>query len=419
MGRVIKLTFWIGVCCVFILCCSAAVVPYIEEDATGKIELTSPYIWKDSSGTEHSFNMNTEGISIKQIRKISDGSIEIYLGGSMVANGIPETLHCVPYPDNADISGTLDESNSIVSDYKIIEAQQGYPPNTSVLRNMEKAIALGAQNKDARFTVVTISGLVPHDRFITINEENDSLRLFSEAHEKEFNAISAVFYRESLPLRRIVTFYEDPNYFSNDGMLHNELVYRGSKTQKGGFNILIWNGADNKRAVYTVRNGHEVSKFIVDWNNVNFFDIPLMNVVWNATQISTVISEYNNIILSSANEASKQYVANATIKSYTSSDIDGRPPLSVAEGLAPTFSPSNATVKKFYFKDTSGIIYQDNFLELDHVRFEVADRVRVSAIKNAGTTSLERANLIIELYRENESLPVQTVQLEIKVKVEP
>lgn len=399
-------------------CRATAILPLLQRDTSDTIELTSDYEWRDDTGRLVLCPVNPEGLGLKLSRKLADGTIELMLGGTLVRNGVPEALHRIPYPQGVPFA-SVPTGNALTTDCVVGEDSREYPPAADELRPLEDSIKLGRVSENSKYTMVTISGMVPHGSYVHVKEENESLRLLTERYLTDFNKTALVYKESAVPMIKDAVYHEDPNFFSDNGLVAPKLIYRGNETQRGGFNLLIWDGADPKRAVYTIQanKGPSITKVIVDWSNVRYVEVPLQKVLWQDTLPKTVTSAYRPIhLVSTAHPAG--YAAEAIIQEYSTADAV-RPNKSVAEGLSPQFMPENAANKNFYFRTVDGHIINRSYYETDHVRFELADRVRVLAIGGAGITSNpERVTICINAPLDAESNQ-GVVEIELSVEVIP
>ncbi|MDR2481492.1 MAG: hypothetical protein LBD07_04260 [Spirochaetaceae bacterium] len=378
-----------------LLTCSDAIIPYAMIGDAGSYDLTSPYELVDTSTSTSPIitvhDVNTGGISIKTVRERSDGSVEILLGGSNVVSGIPAALHnVVPSPTTT--------YNREQTDYPI---SPGFADGTSIVgvaddmasfdHTLEDFISLASVSRNAKYTVVTITGMIEHGKFIEIQEQNESLRLFSNYYVSGYNAATAVFNENRHPMYRDRVYYFDPNYFSAGGYNPpaGRFRPRGNKEQGGGFDVLIWDGANPKRATFSVSydNGRTYKKTIVDWSAVRFAEVPLYGVVWETLDEDGLVvnnrdgDPFANLNIE-VNGPAPNYTATINLNLYPDG-ADTPPPLSVAVGAYPIFTPMNATAKRFYL-ETGGIKYSSS-VDINGIRVELSDRIRVSAIKGASS----------------------------------
>ena len=425
MKKWISLSAAAALCAGMLLGCGEAKLPFMAQDFVMEYDITSPYTfqWR-SSGSEpmigYEIPVNPMGIAIKQVKSFSDGSVAIILGGTSVINGIPDGLRQVYWPYTGvtgDISGSPSPGvTSIKTDYPVTGV--GLPtsgpfmfPFTDV--PIEDMISLKKVNQNAKYTAVTISGMVGHDRFIDVREENESLRLLTQYYIDGYNANSALYNTNRYPMYRGIVYYQDPNFFSNSGFNPiPPVVYRGPQQgQRGGFNVLIWDGANPKQATFNVSydNGRTFKKTTVDWNAVQFKNVALTNVKWVEAPPGIVNSQYALIAVSGT---SSPYAATITLDQYTQ-DHYFPPRTSIAEGGQPQFTPANATVKRFYFTGSGTV--RDGVYYGSGVAAELGDRVRVWAIKGAGTVTGETIDLCIDVVDPSGSPATITLRMTVNV----
>ncbi|MDR2468163.1 MAG: hypothetical protein LBD22_04290 [Spirochaetaceae bacterium] len=397
--------------CIFMLVtggCTISEIPLLSRKADSSVELTAPYEWIDANGYIQRLEVNTGGISIRNARVRSDGALEIMLGGSVAVNGIPQALHEIVWPD-----GVVPLANLKKTDFPVTGTLQTFPPRSQDPRPIEDSISLKTVSENSKYTAVTISGLLTHINFISLREENEALRLYSKNYINGYNSMSALFNPSVIPMIRELVYYQDPNFFSDNGYNPASPIYRGSKAQGGGFTFLIWDGANPKRAVFSISydNRKTFRKAFVDWSNVQFTDVPLQSIEWQNTIRASVNSNYHDITLGGSGPGG--WTGSAIIGQYTSSDLF-QPAASIAEGLSPVFAPSNATNKNFHFEDMAGQILGAVYTGT-YTRIELEDRVRISALRDAGT-GIDTAKLIIAVSGAQGAPPSQ-VTLTITAEV--
>ncbi|MDR0527198.1 MAG: hypothetical protein LBG79_05230 [Spirochaetaceae bacterium] len=436
--------------------CSPAQLPLMSRDVSVDFDLTSPYSYMDGSYPKY-IDVNPPGISIKQTRRLSNGATEITLGGNAVFNGIPAALHEVNYNPTPSTYAYLrtDYPKNILTGGSPIPI----PPLVTTQRPIENSFSLGTVSRNSKYTAVTISGMVQDKNFVDIIEENESLRLFSQYYITSYNRISSHFNPSRTPMLKELVYYNPPNYFSDNGSTPVTLLYRGpnSAVQKGGFNVLIWDGANPKRANYKISydGGKTYSTIIVDWNNVTFAEEQLTNVTWQNTPKYTdddtvntgykVFDSTNCSLPTPSGTLIKVYTLtmNTALSEWYGDDIirqyplpDHPPPDSRIEGLQPLFVPANASNKYFYFTEDDATqtgydpaadgfpglgpfgaqsIYASNG-GINYAKVELQDRLRITALQGVdvtGPTTCEAVYLVIPC---NSATTTRTV-LKIIVKV--
>ncbi|MDR2468162.1 MAG: hypothetical protein LBD22_04285 [Spirochaetaceae bacterium] len=392
----------------FFSCFGGAVLPLVAKDASAEIELTGAHVWRNQRGETHLFPVNPAGISMTEVRELTDGTIEITLGGSNVINGMPEGVHYVRFPDGNEDATSIKET-----DFPISGTSRSLQPDPQELRPLENSICLKSIAENAKYTVVTISGMLRHDIYTKIFEKNESLRLLSEFYIETANWNSIMFNSKSPIMTRELTFYQDPNLFTADGRVsYAWRIPRGNGQQNGGFSVLIWDGANPKKADFQISydNGVTYKNITVNWQNVKFAEVPLRMFRWLPTNNLTVNSSYQKQGIG-LNGSGASYSASVSLSQYHSSDLE-LPDTAIAEGLNPVFSPANATVKKFYFYDGFQKYYTPRY-DGQYSTVELADRLRITAKKDAGP-GVDTVQLIIT---DVEDITGRAVELAVLVEV--
>ncbi|MDR2510817.1 MAG: hypothetical protein LBC77_09265 [Spirochaetaceae bacterium] len=422
-----KKTFILTACVIYAglaaASCSDASIPFMYREVGYDFDLTSAYEYllqstPPSPPPTGYLEVNPRGLSIKSSRELSDGSVEIILGGDSVDNGMPDAIHAINFPPDTPFNPSTDTKGT---DFVITDNQSQksptVPPDPGTPSTLENSIALGTVSKNSKYTVATISGMLNHQNFVQVKEENNSLRLLTQYYIDGYNARSALFNPNRNPMFKDLVYYKDPNFFSENGFSPTEEVYRGRKDQRGGFNVLIWDGAEPKKAVYRISNddGRTFKKFTVDWSHVKFANAPLIKVEWkNSISGVAVNPSYANGMASPGTFSPGGFMLGQSVRATLSSfypTTDTYPPTgSIVEGLTPEFTPANATNRNFFFISATDYSFIDNndpqsfpvprngppystkfYLpegtneKTAAVVVELADRLRVSAIKGGPT----------------------------------
>jgi hypothetical protein len=286
---------------------------------------------------------------------------------------------------------------------------------------LENNIRLGSLYNNAKYTAVTISGLVESKPTGAMMKETGStIRLFTEAWLNSQGQGNMPDYDRITFRWRQLTFGNYPNAFSI--ITNSDPIFRGSNG--GGLNILIWDGASPKSTTleFSYDGGRTWNKTVVDYSGVSYEEVPLTYMAWYKGSSpyypdpnTAVIFNFDPPLAISPNPTSGTediYTFSGEIRNFkfTNSSIDNF--------LIPSFYPSNATNKQVYLTDTNGptgnkisIISDANWT------IEIADRIRVTCNKEGATDGTY--NIFCDTYPPGgPSTPVQ-IMLTLKVTSDP
>jgi hypothetical protein len=365
--------------------CKEAVIPLMSRDVDG-IALAPSYTYPNSQTalspyiTKYSnFPVNPEGVGIRSVTQRSDGVTNIVLSGKvsgtrdgMSANGIPEGLHGI---------------TSLVTDYPTMPTLSDptpadYPryryPDDHLLKGepldilLERQISLFSVSENAKYTAITLNGMVLTRPGVLINESNESIRLFAQ-YRPFFNRATKL---NVFPAERVTYFTKDPNWFLVDGLTEQDGVGNDGYS-RGGFGVLIWDGASPKTAAFEILyDGDRTQRrFLVDWNAVTFEDVPLQYMAWYTTPPAPAPAPDSKGDIVTVERVGPTpttvIVENFTVLvKNVGTMLAGT---SIDNFVTPSFYPSNATNKRVAIPECN----------LGDFTVEIADRIKITRIGTA------------------------------------
>jgi hypothetical protein len=366
----------------FILSCKEAVIPLMSRDVDGVAlapsYLPNPPFGETSSSpsitTYKNFPVNPAGVSIRSVTQTSDGVTNIILTGQVnsttsivlrdtggtqeaaSAGGIPAGLHSIATPA------------AIVTDYPIPVLpdpypRYAYPADHPFARQpldipLEDQISLASISKNSNYTALTFSGMVLSRSGVRVDEFNESLRLSAQLRPFYNTAINT----NAFPAERSMYFYNDPNLFLLNGSENRDV---SAGRPRGGFDVLIWDGAAKKTAAFAILYDGDRTprRFLVDWNAVSFENVPLQYMAWYNTPSPTLPEGVTVSAVGPTSGYNSIYTVTVTGvgKMATATSIDNF--------VTPSFYPANATNRSVSI--TSG--YDTGDFDV-----EIADRIKVT-----------------------------------------
>jgi hypothetical protein len=291
---------------------------------------------------------------------------------------------------------------------------------------IEEMISLSALYDNPKYTAVTIRGIVAQKSTVELREENDSLTLLTNSYVNGYNANSSIYDTRRRPAYKNLIYWYNPNLFSYGGYAPEfNQDYRGGG--KGGYNVLVWDGAKSRsrnqsRLKMSYDSGKRWEIAVVDWSAVTFKDVPLQYMAWyiNPYYIGSIASNYtvnprtadypelNNFYVEVAMNSRDEAQDGFLTPTFYPANSTGKQVYLTADNNDPGFNPymPSAKVKKLHFgPDPTGISPTPVVVathEESYFTVEIADRVKVtpnpSIIVAPGTPQTATAKVFCDTY---------------------